>query len=167
MSRAIGWLSLLCVATLASRADAAPYTHAAVVTARRAGRNSSLRDAFTTAQGAHHGTGAGRPAFAIVSCVRGSSQPRLATHLLPSLNRTITHEERIAWRITLYLCIDEDDPMYLDQSSTANTTRIVPGIELRRVIWTRVPGVIPHGLTAEIAIAEGADYVHRTNDDTQ
>ena len=101
--------------------------------------------------------------FAIVSCVRESQTPRLFTHFLPSLQKTISSGERATWHIRLYLCSDVGDSMYSNMSSSSITLR---DIEVRRVVWTR-RSIIPHGMTAELAFAEGASYVHRTNDDTE
>lgn len=106
------------------------------------------------------------PTLAIVTCLRATPTPRFAQDFLPSINRTITVTERKMWRIRLYLCIDIDDPMYADPQATANTSSLLPGIEVHRTLWTRILNVIPNAPTCELAFAEGADYVHRTNDDT-
>ena len=112
-----------------------------------------------------------RPIFAIVCCVR--SNPKQLTWkdtslyrtLMPSLDVTLTAQEREHWDVRLYLCADEDDIVF--KGSEAEIARSSPGSV--GVRWVFVPKVVssrvPSREAAEQARLDGAEYFHRTNDD--
>ena len=85
--------------------------------------------------------------------------------LLPTLNRTITLEERAAWSVRLYLCADEDDYFFRNRTAEVDAVGRRFGFDVRMRFYPTVRNRIPSREAARDAVAEGADYLHRTNDD--
>ena len=109
--------------------------------------------------------------FAIVTCTKTSAtlkNPLIHT-FLPSLNRSITKHELQGWDVRLYICVDNDDDLLQNgtQFLRAQLSTLVPVISHIEILSYPPSNTIPHGLAAARAFSDGADYVHRTNDDTR
>ena len=110
------------------------------------------------------------PIFAVVSCVR-STTSQLSVHntslfrtLIPSIARTVSEQERSVWDVRLYLCADDDDDLY--HRSAAEVESAAPNwLRTQLIFYPRVPNRVPSREAAQHAFAEGAEYLHRTNDD--
>lgn len=121
-----------------------------------------------------HRTHNGLPIFAVVSCVRsiatsGSAHSSLLNTslfktLIPSIGRTVTMEERKRWSVWLYLCADDDDALYL-HNTAAVSARAPSWLTVRLLFFPRVPNRVPSREAAQQAYVDGAEYLHRTNDD--
>ena len=118
-----------------------------------------------------HVTRGSPPIFAIVCCVRSTQKQHdlvsttLFRTFLPSMDRTITVRERLRWRVNIYLCADADDLLYVNR--TALIESAAPRgmrIRLLSVVKERNDRV-PSREAAAMAFADGAEYLHRTNDD--
>lgn len=110
------------------------------------------------------------PVFAIVSCVRSKPAHRtlndtaLFKTLIPTLSATVTELERTQWTVRLYLCADDDDALYL-AGREAVMREGPPWLETRLSFWPATRNRVPSSESAALAYAEGAEYMHRTNDD--
>ena len=111
-----------------------------------------------------------RRTLAIIACVKSGRKERflnqtaLSRTLLPSLAETVTEAERALWTLRLYLCADADDAMYMREAQ-AVVDAPPRWLEKRLRFYPRVPNRIPSREAAAEALAEGADFLHRTNDD--
>lgn len=113
------------------------------------------------------------PQFTIVSCVKSRAELQSIEHaavvrdFLPSLVKTVTLEERRAWRISLYLCADDTDQFYVSQAAALRnaSATIAPWLTLRLLFYTATRNRVPNREAALQAYADGAEYLHRTNDD--
>ena len=116
-----------------------------------------------------------RPVYAIVACVKAATartgdavhafgDTAVVRGLLPSLARTIATAERAAWRIRLYLCADDTDRIY--RAAAAAVRRAAPPwLDLRLHFVPAEPNRVPHNACTRQAFVDGAEYIHRTNDD--
>jgi len=121
-----------------------------------------------------HARGGGPPTFAVVSCIRsiatsGIAQNALATTslyrtLLPSIAATVTESERQLWSVKLYLCADDDDDLY-KKHADAVISAGPSWLTIRLLFYPRVPNRVPNREAAQQALLEGAEFIHRTNDD--
>jgi len=109
--------------------------------------------------------------FAVVSCIKSLpvftslDDAAMVQVLLPTLNRTITLEERAAWSVRIYLCADEDDYFFRNRTAEVSAAGRRFGFDVRMRFYPTVRNRIPSREAARDAVAEGADYLHRTNDD--
>lgn len=116
-----------------------------------------------------------RQSIAIIACVKSTSRTpalndtALARVLVPSLNATISEEERREWDIRLYLCADADDALYLTAAASGELRSFAPPwIDVRAFFYPQNKrGRIPSREVAAQAVADGCDYLHRTNDDIE
>lgn len=115
----------------------------------------------------------GLPRFSIVSCVKSKpdlrdvSRTALATGFIPSLVRTVTPEERRDWHISLYLCADDTDQFYVSRAAAVRnlSATLAPWLELHLLFYPAAKNRVPNREAALQAYADGAEYMHRTNDD--
>ena len=111
--------------------------------------------------------------FSIVACVKSRpdlhevSQTALLSAFLPSLARTVTPNERRDWRISLYLCADDTDHFYLSHAAAIRnaSATIAPWLDLMLLFYPATKNRVPNREAALQAYADGAEYLHRTNDD--
>ena len=109
--------------------------------------------------------------FAVVSCIKSLpvftslDDAAMVQVLLPTLNRTITFEERAAWNVRIYLCADDNDYFFLNRTAEVAAVGRRFGFDVRMRFYPTVRNRIPSREAARDAVAEGADYLHRTNDD--
>jgi hypothetical protein len=123
--------------------------------------------------GAPSAAAAERPRFSIVSCVKSKpdlhevARTALATAFLPSLVRTVTPAERAAWRVALYLCADDTDQFYVSRAGAIHnlSATVAPWLDLRLLFYPAARNRVPNREAALQAYADGAEYIHRTNDD--
>ena len=114
-----------------------------------------------------------RPAFTIVSCIKSKpdltevSNTALAVAFLPSLVKTVTAEEIQSWRISLYLCADDTDQFYVSNAAAIRnlSATVAPWLQLRLLFYPAARNRVPNREAALQAYTDGADYIHRTNDD--
>lgn len=119
-----------------------------------------------------------KPLFAIVACVKASSavwvhstiqslqDTALVRVLLPSLAATINATETDAWRLRLYLCADDDDWLYARAGTQRDIRARMPHwLELRLLKIRAQRQRVPNREAALAAYLDGAEYIHRTNDD--
>ena len=115
----------------------------------------------------------GRPAFTIVSCIKSRpglaslQQTALATAFLPSLVKTVAPDEIAQWRISLYLCADDSDQFYVSRAAAVRnlSASLAPWLHLRLLFYPAIKNRVPNREAALQAYADGAEYIHRTNDD--
>ena len=113
------------------------------------------------------------PKFTIVACVKSPASLRelpraaLAAVFLPSLVKTVTDDERRRWRIGLYLCADDTDQFYVSQAAAIKklAASVAPWLDLRLLFYPAFKNRVPNREAALQAYADGAEYLHRTNDD--
>ena len=109
------------------------------------------------------------PIFAIVSCVRSTQHQQLVNTslfrtLIPSVVRTVSVRERRVWSVQLYLCADDNDELY--QQHAAEVKSAAPSwLGVHLLFYPRVPNRVPSREAAQQAYVDGAEYLHRTNDD--
>ena len=115
-----------------------------------------------------------RPSIAIIACVKSTAHTptlnstALARVLVPSLNATISEAERSEWDIRLYLCADADDALYRGAVDSGELESFAPPwLDVRAHFYTGKRGRIPSREAAAQAVADGCDYLHRTNDDIE
>ena len=114
--------------------------------------------------------GPAKRVIAIIACVKTGyresrfNETSLSRTLLPSLNATITKDERRRWAVRLYLCADADDPIYTREAGVVMSAPPV-WLDKRLLFYSPVPNRIPSREAAAQALADGAEYLHRTNDD--
>jgi len=113
------------------------------------------------------------PRFTIVACVKSRhdlhsvERTALASAFLPSLVKTITAEEIRAWRIGLYLCADDTDQFYVSRAAAIHnlSATLAPWLDLRLLFYPAMRNRVPNREATLQAYADGAEYLHRTNDD--
>ena len=113
------------------------------------------------------------PHFAIVSCIksrpdlRDITQTALSQAFLPSLAQTVTPAERRAWQISLYLCADDTDMFYVSRAAALRnlSATLAPWLDLKLLFYPATLNRVPNREATLQAYADGADYLHRTNDD--
>ena len=114
--------------------------------------------------------GPAKRVIAIIACVKTGyhesrfNETSLSRTLLPSLNETITEDERRRWAVRLYLCADADDPIYTREAGVVMSAPPV-WLDKRLLFYSPVLNRIPSREAAAQALADGAEYLHRTNDD--
>ena len=111
--------------------------------------------------------------FSIVACVK--SQPgvtqlehtALANAFFPSIAKTVTPEETRNWRISLYLCADDTDQFYVSRAAAVRnlSATFTPWLHLRLLFYPAYKNRVPNREATLQAYTDGADYIHRTNDD--
>ena len=113
------------------------------------------------------------PAFTIVACVKSRpglqdvSRTAMAKAFLPSLVRTVTAEERRDWSISLYLCADDTDQFYVSHAAAMRnlSASIAPWLRLQLLFYPAFKNRVPNREATLQAYTDGAEYIHRTNDD--
>ena len=114
-----------------------------------------------------------RPTFSVVACVKSApgvshlSQTALNNAFFPSLSRTVTPAEVAGWQIRLYLCADDTDMFYVSQAAAVRnlSSTLTPWLQLHLVYYPAYKNRVPNREAALQAYADGAEYIHRTNDD--
>ena len=114
-----------------------------------------------------------KPGFAIVSCIKSKpglsdiSKTALASAFLPSLVRTVTPAEVRGWAISLYLCADDTDMFYVSRAAELRnlSATLAPWLNLQLLFYPAVKNRVPNREAALQAYTDGAEYLHRTNDD--
>ena len=114
-----------------------------------------------------------RPMFAVVACIKSQagvndfSETSLATAFFPSMAKTVTSAETRDWMISLYLCADDNDMFYLSQAAKVRnlSATVVPWLRLEILFYPAYRNRVPNREAALQAYADGAEYIHRTNDD--
>lgn len=125
------------------------------------------------------------PLVAIVCCTKSTKTNKVADfierHLLPSIYRTITQEDRAKYRVELFLGYDHDDGYWrqeanhhLSPKSTKglviyNDHELIPiqYISIRKESSDDRPDRIPFNELCQAAFDYGATYIVRVNDDTE
>jgi hypothetical protein len=99
--------------------------------------------------------------------MRDVSESAISSVFLPSLVKTISVEERSTWRIGLYLCADDTDQFYLSNAAKLRQLagKVAPWLKLKLLFYPAVKNRVPNREAALQAYADGAEYLHRTNDD--
>ena len=111
--------------------------------------------------------------FAVVSCVKSQpgvshiAQTALATAFFPSFARTVTPAEVQGWRISLYLCADDTDQFYVSRAAAVRnlSATFTPWLKINLLFYPAYKNRVPNREATLQAYADGADYIHRTNDD--
>lgn len=111
--------------------------------------------------------------YAIVSCVKSKaglrdvSQTALSQAFLPTLVNTVTPEERRTWRVSLYLCADDTDMFYVSNAAAIRnlSATLAPWLNLQLLFYPATKNRVPNREATLQAYADGAEYLHRTNDD--
>ena len=114
-----------------------------------------------------------RHLFAVVSCVKSRpgladvQHTALAKAFLPSLVQTVTAAEIEQWRISLYLCADDTDMFYVSHAAAMRnlSATLAPWLRLQLLFYPAMKNRVPNREATLQAYADGAEYVHRTNDD--
>ena len=114
-----------------------------------------------------------QPGFTVVACVksrpglRDVSRTAMAKAFLPSLVRTVTPAEIRDWAISLYLCADDTDQFYVSQAAAMRnlSATLAPWLQLKLLYYPAYKNRVPNREAALQAYADGAEYIHRTNDD--
>ena len=165
------------------RALLAPHARATRIRETQMPERSQLRRAkrgglsrATAEHGQHERES--KPLFAIVACVKASTaswvhstiqslqDTALVRVLLPSLTETINATEAEAWRLRLYLCADDDDWLYARGGTQREIRARMPDwLELRLLKIRAQRQRVPNREAALAAYRDGAEYIHRTNDD--
>ena len=107
-----------------------------------------------------------RHIFAIVCCIRSTSvqktlnETSLYRTLFPSLGKTISARERKLWRVRLYLCADDNDMLFKENSAqvTADTP---PGLDTRLLFVPAKANRVPSREAAEQARPRHVFHVSR------
>ena len=113
------------------------------------------------------------PRFTIVSCVKSrpslksAADTALARAFLPSLVRTVTTDELRRWSLSLYLCADDTDMFYVRHAAAVRnlTSTLAPWLNLQLLFYPATKNRVPNREATLQAYTDGAEYVHRTNDD--
>ncbi len=112
------------------------------------------------------------PGLAIVTCVKSTSRVQtlnetaLVNVLIPSLTRTISPDERSEWHIALYLCADDNDDFFVRNAAEIRDSA-PDWLGVRLLFYPVVANRVPSREAAAQAFADGAEYLHRTNDDIE
>lgn len=84
--------------------------------------------------------------------------------LVPSIERTITSDERYLLKIRLHLGMDDDDIFWLHHADELQSPE---WLDVRVAVFRPAPNKVPFNLLMRQAFDDGADYLVRINDDTQ
>eukprot|EP00277_Geminigera_cryophila_P039890 CAMPEP_0173102002 /NCGR_PEP_ID=MMETSP1102-20130122/37248_1 /TAXON_ID=49646 /ORGANISM="Geminigera sp., Strain Caron Lab Isolate" /LENGTH=437 /DNA_ID=CAMNT_0013995969 /DNA_START=181 /DNA_END=1491 /DNA_ORIENTATION=+ len=100
----------------------------------------------------------------IIQFPHDSKQTSLQMMLIPSIERTITADERKQFEVRLYLGIDDTDTFWLDQFARLHAPE---WLVMRVGVFKTIADKVPFNPLMQKAFDEGADFLVRVNDDTK
>jgi hypothetical protein len=125
------------------------------------------------------------PLVAIVCCTKSTKSRKVADfierHLIPSIYRTITLEDRAKFRVELILGYDHDDEYWRQETNhhllpksdigsvifNDHTPIPIQFVSIKKDPYADRPNRIPFNELCQAAFNYGATYIVRVNDDTE